>query len=158
MPSTTSRRRSWILIPILSALSIPLAMGHQDESPAERAIKYRSSVMKILRWNLLPMGAMLEGKRPFDQTLFAKHARDLAATANLDLLGGFPRGSDKGGDTDVKAEIWLNWEDFKRKLENFRAQAAKLAEVAAKGDRSALVKPFEAVGESCKSCHKAYRE
>lgn len=154
---TISRRRSWILIPILSALSVPPVLGHQDEGPAERAIKYRESYMTILRWNFGPMGAMLKGDRPFDQALFAKYARDLAATANLDLLGGFPEGSDQG-DTDAKAEIWLNWEDFKHKAEDFRAQAAKLAEVATAGDQAAIAKPFEAVGSSCKSCHKEYRQ
>lgn len=157
MPSTTASRRSWILIPLLSALSAPLALGHQDESPAERAIKYRESVMTILRWNIAPMGAMLKGDRPFDQASFAKHAKDLATTANLDLLGGFPEGSDQG-DTDVKPELWLNWEDFKRKFESFRANAAKLSEVATTGDQAAITKAFEAVGESCKSCHKEYRQ
>lgn len=150
-----------------SSAALPAALGvlllvvggarasHADSM--QKAIDYRSSVMTVFNWNLKPMGAMMKRETPYDQAAFAAHARDLAAAASLNVLAGFPEDSDMG-ETDAKAEIWLSWEDFEEKYRDLQTQVAKLAEVAAQGDREQTASQFKATATACKACHKEYKQ
>lgn len=70
--------------------------------------------------------------------------------------GLFPAGSDQG-DTKAKSDIWKTPADFAAKRQANEAESAKLAQVAATGDKAAVAKQFGAVGASCKACHDSYR-
>jgi len=141
---------------LAAGTALSMAGVAQAEDPVEEAIDYRSSVMTVMRWNVGPMGDMVKGKKPFDAAKFANHAQDLARTATLDILAGFPEGSDLG-ETDARPEIWMSWDDFKGKLEALRTESAKLAEVAASGDEAAMKKQFGATAKTCKSCHDDFK-
>ena len=72
-------------------------------------------------------------------------------------MNGFIAGSDMG-ETEAKDNIWSNMDDFKKKMETFQIEAASLAEIAKGGDMAAIKPQFGKVGESCKACHKEYKE
>jgi len=128
------------------------------EGGHSKAIDYRNSIMSILKWNMGPMGAMVKGEVPYDEAAFARHAADLNAAAHLDLLSGFPEGSDQGDDTGARIDIWLDWEGFRNKHESFKTATAELAETAKTGDLNAIKGKFGAVGKGCKSCHDAFKD
>jgi cytochrome c556 len=113
--------------------------------------------MTVFRWNIKPMGDMMKGDIPYDGAAFARHAKDLAAAASVDLLSGFPEESEEG-DTDAKPEVWMDWEDFQKKFKDLQEQSAKLAEVAAGGGRGVIAEQFNATAETCKACHKKFKE
>ena len=138
-------------------LSTTLVAQAQDADPKKEAVKYRQSVMKIVGWNFKPMGAMVKGERPLDAKAFAAHAKDLAAVSSVDILAGFPEDTD-GPDSKAKAEIWLKWDDFKKKMGDMTRETAKLAEVAKGGDEAAMKKQFGETGKTCKGCHDDYKE
>ena len=138
-------------------LSTTLVAQAQDADPKKEAVKYRQSVMKIVGWNFKPMGAMVKGERPFDAKAFAAHAKDLAAVSSVDILAGFPEDTD-GPDSKAKAEIWLKWDDFKKKMSDMTRETAKLAEVAKGGDEAAMKKQFGETGKTCKGCHDDFKE
>ncbi|BAO42983.1 c-type cytochrome [Thiolapillus brandeum] len=141
------------------ALCINLAQAHEeDEGDFEQAIEYRTGVMNVMLWNLKHMGAVIKGKAKYDRAGFTRQARDLNATAHLDILAGFPEDSDEGEDTDAKGEIWLDWDNFTAKLDSLRKETGALANTAAGGDFAAIKTQFGKVGKACKSCHKAFRE
>ena len=48
-------------------------------------------------------------------------------------------------------------DDFQSKLDNFRAAAASLADIAAEGDPAASREQFVATGGTCKACHDEYK-
>jgi cytochrome c556 len=121
----------------------------------EDAIKYRRGVYAVIGWNFGPMAAMVKGDRPYDAAAFARHAEIVAYMSKLPLEGFVP-GSDSG-DTKAKPEIWLNMDDFKAKLEKMQGEAAKLAEVAKRGDLNAAKAQFGETGKACKACHDEYR-
>jgi cytochrome c556 len=127
------------------------------ESPTEKAIEYRQAVMTVVGANFKPMGAMIKGELPFDAAVFARHASDLAAVASVDILRGFPEDSE-GEDSDAKPDIWLDWEDFKGKMDDMVRESAALAKVAAGNDKAAIKAQFGKTGKTCKACHKAYKE
>lgn len=144
-----------LAIVALSAATAAPGVGQADE--IENAIEYRASVMTVFRWNLKPMGAMVKGEVPYDEAEFAARAKDLAAATSLNLLSGFPEDSDMG-ETDAKAEIWMSWGDFEQKYEDLKTQAAKLADVAASRDRTRISTQVKATADSCKACHKKYKQ
>ncbi len=151
-----SRRRLALIFALGCGLAIPPLQADED-SPVEAAIKYRQSAMKLVGANFKPMGAMLKGELPMDQAAFARFGKDLAAIAGIDILRGFPPDSE-GADSKAKADIWLNWDDFRQQMEGFQAEAAKLGAVAAGGDPAAIKEQFGATGKTCKGCHDDYKE
>jgi len=123
----------------------------------ERILDYRQGVMDVFSWNMKAMGAMMKGEAPYDQALFARHASDLAKATSLDVLAGFPPDSDQG-ETDARPDIWLDFEDFKQKLENLRQASQSLNEVAAAGDKAAMGEALGKTGKQCKACHESYKD
>jgi cytochrome c556 len=129
-----------------------------DEPTAqEKAIKYRQAAMTLVGSNFKPMGAMIKGELPYDAEIFARHASDMAAVSGIDILRGFPEDSEGEG-SEAKGEIWLEWEDFAAKMDDMKTEADKLAATAASGDKAAIKKQFAATGETCKSCHKKFKQ
>ena len=110
----------------------------------------------MIKHHFGPMAAMVKGDVPFNAEEFTKNAEAVAALSKFPI-NGFVAGSYEGK-TEAKADIELNAEDFKKKMETFQVEAASLADVAKGGDMAAIKPQFGKVGESCKACHKEYKE
>lgn len=141
-----------LVVPMLFSL----AYADEEQGGVERAIEYRQSVMTVLGWNMKPMGAMMKGKVAYDAAVFARHAKDLASAASVDLISGFPEDSDQG-ETDALADIWLDFEDFQEKFKNLQTASNNLSEAASGADQAKIKAAFADVGKACKACHKAYK-
>jgi cytochrome c556 len=48
-------------------------------------------------------------------------------------------------------------DDFQSKLDDFRAAATSLAEIATEGDPGTSREQFVATGGTCKACHDEYK-
>ncbi len=143
----------------LAATSIAVvstAIADEQKSPEEMAIEYRQGAFSMIKYHFGPMAAMVKGEKEFNAEAFAKNAEAVAALSKFPI-NGFIEGSDMG-ETEAKDAIWKNMDDFKTKMETFQVEAASLAEVAKGGDMAAIKPQFGKVGESCKACHKEYKE
>jgi len=141
-------------IAVISTLFFSVAVNAVD---SEDAIEYRQAVMETIVWNVKPMGAMMKGKVPFDTQAFAKRAKNLAFLSGLSLEGFIAGSYDE--ETDAKANIETNWEDFKAKMADFEKEAAKLAEVAKNATKLKDVgTQFKNTVKTCKACHKKYKK
>ncbi len=120
-------------------------------------LEYRQGLMDVYVWNIKPMGSMVKGKIPFDAEKFKHHAAELATAINLDLLAGFPEGSNHG-ETDALEEIWLDWKDFSALNEKMKETAAELKQAAASGSLETIRPAYQAVADACKQCHKKYKD
>lgn len=148
-----SRSRFSLVVLLSAALSLP-AIAHIERSEPLQSL--RQSYFAIVGMTFGPMGDMVKGDIEWNAEQFAAWASDLAAVSSVTVERGFAPGSDKGK-TRAKPEIWDNKADFEEKLGNFRMQAAKLAEVAATGDRQAIAGQFRQTGGACKACHDNYK-
>ncbi len=148
-------RLSPIVLSCCVALSPAAAMADNNHA---KAVDYRTAVMTVMKWNMSPMGAMVKGKMAYDRKSFARHARDLAAAARLDLLVGFPEGSDEAEDTSARMDIWMDWEGFDDKYASLKQAATELEDMAGSGDLTAIAPKFSALGKACKACHDAYKD
>lgn len=137
----------WLLRLTAFGLLIITSLAHADD---EDVIDYRTHIMKTMGEQVAIMGMMLEGKIPSDD--FVAHARVLAiaaGTAGLSFEPEVPGG-------DAKPEIWDDWDDFSKRLDELAASTAALADLADDGGiEAAGPKVKEAL--TCKGCHDDYR-
>jgi cytochrome c556 len=141
---------------VFAVCAVAFAAGAVAQMKPDVVIGYRRSAMTMIGWNFGPMGAMVKGKVAFDAKEFARHAERVAFLAPQ-IAEGFAKGSDKGAETDAKAEIWSNPDDFKAKIDDFIEQSRQLAEVSRGGDEAKMKDQFKKVGGTCKACHDKYR-
>lgn len=144
-------------------LSVTLATGiaaswqasahFDDKEPLQ---SYRQSYFTMLAMNLGPVGAMLKGEMPWNDTALQGYADDLAALGTLDIMRGFAPGSEQGT-TRAKPEIWKNLADFEGKFQDLQTAAVALQEAARQGDKKAIGMSVGAVGKACKACHDDYK-
>ena len=137
----------------LVALSLPAAA--QFAKP-EDAIKYRQSSLFVMGQHFARIGAMANGRVPFDAKVAAENADIVAAMSKLPWAG-FGPGTDKAAPTKAKAEIWTEQAKFKDAGDKAMAETAKLAAAAKTGNLDALKTAFAATAGTCKACHDAYR-
>ena len=113
------------------------SLAHIEQSEPLQSL--RQSYFALLGMTFAPMGDMVKGKIEWNDVLFTTWTEDLNRAAQFAVERGFATGIEKGT-TRAKPNIWSNMEDFQRKLDDFRAAAAKLAETAAQ-DSSADAGP-----------------
>ena len=123
---------------------------------AEDAIKYRQSALFVMGQHFSRLGAMANGRVPFDAKAAQENADTVAALAALPWAG-FGPGTDKGAPTKAKPGVWTEQAKFQEHADKFQAEAAKLAAAAKTGSLDNLKTAFGPAANSCKACHDAYR-
>ena len=123
----------------------------------EDAIKYRQSSLSVMGTHFGRIGAMVNGRVPFDAKVAAENAEIVADMAKLPWTA-FGPATDKGGiPTRAKAEIWAEQAKFKDLSDKMIAETTKLAAAAKTGNADNLKTAFGATGASCKACHDNYQ-
>ena len=148
-------KKSITVIALAAGLVIaPVAFTHLENAAFNQS--YRQSLFALMGANMGPMGSMAKGEVPWDGKRFAQWAKDLDRVAQLDIMRGFPPGSE-GGKTRAKPNIWENTEDFEAKIADLRRETAAMAKLSRRGNRKALMKQLHKTGGTCKSCHDEYK-
>ncbi|GAB4205602.1 MAG: cytochrome c [Tibeticola sp.] len=119
------------------------------------AIKYRKAAFTVMGAHFGRIGAMVNGKAPFDAKAAAANA-DIVATMSQLPWAAFGPDTDLG-DTRAKPEIWKEQAKFKQGAEKLQAEAAKLAAAAKTGNLDNIKAAFGPTAETCKACHDAFR-
>jgi cytochrome c556 len=132
------------------------SVAYAQFAKPEEAIQYRKSVMTLIGQHFGRIGAVVQGKVPFDKGAVAKNAELVATFATLPWEAFTVAGTDMG-ETHMKPEALKEKEAFKAAADATQAETAKLAKVAAAGDLEAIKTQFGAVGKSCKECHEKFR-
>jgi cytochrome c556 len=150
------KRKVGVLIVLALAGTAIAAASAQNIKP-DRAIKLRQGVMEAIGLNMGIMGAMVKGERPYHKDEFLLRATNLEHLASIPWEGFVP-GSDQGGQTKAKPDIWKDAAKFKQDQDALLAAAPKLAAAAKVGTLDAVKGPFGDVGKACKNCHDNFRE
>jgi cytochrome c556 len=131
------------------------ASAHAQFKP-EEAIAYRQGIFKAQRWNLVQMGAMVQGKVPYDQQAFLMRAQRLQQLSTM-AWEGFGPGTDSGAPTKARPEIWSNPSGFKQAHDAFQAETPKLVAAAQSGNLDQIKPVFQGVIKTCDNCHDNFR-
>jgi cytochrome c556 len=142
----------------LAAVGLVAALpaAAQFQKP-EDAIKYRQSAMFVMAQHFGRLGAMASGKAPFDAASAQANAEVVLAMSKLPFVA-FGEGTDKGGNTKAKPEIWTKKADFDSKGKSMQDEIVKLAAATKTGNLDQIKAAFDGAGKSCKACHDDYRE
>lgn len=141
------------LAAVVSTLALP-AMA-QFQKP-EDAIKYRKSVMTVQAAHLGRIGAMVNGRMPYDAKVVADNAAIVETMSKLPWVA-FGPGTDKG-ETRALPAIWTEQAKFKESADKMQSEVAKLSAAAKTGNLDAVKTAFGAAGETCKACHDGFRK
>jgi cytochrome c556 len=144
------RLASFALAAVCAAISLPAAA--QFAKP-EDAIKYRQSALFVMGQHFSRIGAMANGRVPFDAAAAAANADIVAEMAKLPWAA-FGAGTEGG---KSKPEVWKEAAKFKEHQDKMVAETGKLAVAAKAGNIDALKAQFGATAGSCKACHDSFR-
>lgn len=137
------------------ALSMALPAMAQFAKP-EDAIKYRKASFTVMAAHFGRLGAMANGRVPYDAKIAVENAEMVAIVSKLPWAA-FGEGTNRG-DTRAKPEIWQESAKFKEASDKMQAEMAKLAVAAKVGNLDALKAAFGPAAASCKACHDAFRK
>ncbi len=119
----------------------------------EDAIKYRQSALSVMGTHTGRLGAMVNGRVPFDAKVAQENADIIAAMARLPWQG-FGAGTEGG---KAKANIWTDGAKFKAGSDKLASDASAVAAAAKSGNLDQIKAAFGAYAGNCKTCHDEYR-
>lgn len=139
------------------AVSMALAIPAQAQfAKAEDAVKYRKASFTVMATHFGRLGAMANGRAPYDAKAAADNA-DLVLTLSKLPWAAFGEGTDKG-ETRAKPEIWKESAKYKEAVDKMQAEIGKLNVAAKAGNVDALKAAFGPAAASCKACHDNFRK
>ena len=138
---------------LLTGISMP---AYAQFAKAEDAIKYRQSALFVMGQHFTRLAGMAQGKIPFDAKAAADNAAVVESMSKLPWAG-FGEGTNQGGNTKAKPEVWSDNAKFKEAADKMMAEVVKLNTAAKTGKLDDLKFAVSATGGTCKNCHDNFR-
>jgi cytochrome c556 len=151
-PSTRQTAATFALTVAAIAFSAPASAQFQKP---EDAVKYRQSVMTVMGNHFGRIGAMVNGRAPFDAKVAQDSAHVVATMSTLPWPAFTP--DTEALKTRAKPEIWKEGAKFKESYEKLMAETVKLEAAAKSGNLDSIKTAFGATGGSCKNCHDSFQ-
>ena len=145
--------RAAALLAAAAAVSLPAAAQF---AKAEDAINYRQSAFAVLGHHFGRLGAMANGKMPYDAAVAAADGDVIAAVSALPFTGFVP-GTEKGHGTKVRPQAWKELPKFKEMEQKRITEVGKVSVAAKSGNLEQLKAAFGPASQTCKACHDNYR-
>ncbi|TCV85361.1 cytochrome c556 [Sulfurirhabdus autotrophica] len=150
-PIMTSR----FLVLSFVCLALTACSGEEADTHAGQPVTKRKLVFKEILRTFEPMGLTVRGRAAYDKQQFLEQAAALEALTNKPWQYFTP--DSNYSPTRAKPDIWQKPEEFKQAQQKFIKASEQLTQ-SAKGDNlEAIRKSYDAVEESCKSCHHDFR-
>ena len=143
---------------LISAAAIGLVISATAAAQAkpEQLVKQRQAAMTLQGKYFGPLGAMAQGKAPYNAELVAHNA------AFLDVLTKMPWDGFAASTKDIKSAalpaVFADTAKFKEAQERSQREISKLVAISKNGDEAAVKAQLGAVGKSCGGCHENFRE
>jgi cytochrome c556 len=139
---------------LLAASSLLASVSAQAQfAKPEDAVKYRQSALSVMGTHTGRLGAMVNGRVPFDAKVAQENADIIATMAKLPWQG-FGAGTES---PKAKANIWTDAAKFKANGDKLAADASRLEAAAKSGNLDQIKAAFGAYAGNCKTCHDEFR-
>ncbi len=135
------------------AFSTALPAAAQFQKP-EDAVKYRKAGFTVMAAHFSRLGAMANGRMPYDAAAAAANAQVVVNLSTLPFAGFVDgtAGTEKGM---PKANVWTERAKFDAAAKKMQEEVVKLA--AAAKTEAGLKAAFGAASGTCKACHDDFR-
>ncbi|MFD2173933.1 c-type cytochrome [Rhodobacter lacus] len=142
-------------------LTLPVAamvLGTAAFADGMETVKARQDFFKALGGSMKAMAGVAKN---FDAEAAKAEAAKLETLLTTDMGPLFAPGTsstDFPGESEAKASIWTNMDDFGAKGKAMHEAAAVVIAAANAGDAAAFGAGLKGLGGTCKACHDDYRE
>ena len=137
----------------IAGLATALPAAAQFQKP-EDAVKYRKAGFTVMATHFGRLGAMAQGRVPYDAAAATMNAEIVADMAKLPFAG-FVEGTSGSEKGTPKANVWSDRAKFDAGAKKLQEETAKLAAGAKTLD--GLKTAFTATAGTCKACHDDFR-
>ncbi len=117
-------------------------------------MNYRKQVMATIGEQAAAMNMTLQGKAPAEQ--FVSHVKTLHLAMTQAKKAFEPKVVGDGSTGSAKAEVWANWADFSKRVDEQLVKLAALEKAAVDGG-AAKAGPMIQTSLDCRGCHENYR-
>ena len=146
-------QRLVLTIAAIAGLATALPAAAQFQKP-EDAVKYRKAAFTVMGTHFGRLGAMAQGRVPFDAAAATMNAEIVADMAKLPFAG-FVEGTSGTEKGTPKANVWSDRAKFDAGAKKLQEESVKLAAGAKTLD--GLKAAFTATAGTCKACHDDFR-
>ena len=148
-------KRMTLLAVLVATLGATAA--HAQFAKPEDAVKYRKNSLFVMSQHFGRIGAMAQGKVPFNAAVAQENADTVAMLAKLPWAA-FGEGTDMVPETKAKAAIWDQSAKFKEAADKLQKEAENLRVATKTGNLDAVKKAFTATAGTCKACHDQFKD
>lgn len=148
-------KHTLITLAALAGLTSALPAAAQFQKP-EDAVKYRKAAFTVMATHFGRIGAMAQGRVPFDAAAAAANADIVVAMSKLPYAGFVEgtAGTEKG---QPNTKVWTERAKFDEGAKKMQDEVIKLAAAAKANNLDQLKAAFGSAAGSCKSCHDNFR-
>lgn len=138
-----------------SVLALSACFGQIEDKHPDKVLTKRVALFKQFTRALEPIGLVVSGRREYKKDEFAEMVQELQMLSTKP----WPYFTADGNyaPTHARAAVWEDPAAFKAAQEKYINTVNALAAAAPGGDMPTIKSAAEAVGESCKACHKQFR-
>ena len=147
--------RLMLVAATIASLLAAVPASAQFQKP-EDAVKYRKSAFTVMGAHFGRIGAMAQGRVPFDANVAAANA-DIVVTMSKLPYAGFVEGTGGTEKGAPNAKVWSDRAGFDAAAKKMQDEVVKLAAAAHSNNLDAMKAAFGAAGGACKACHDDYR-
>ena len=137
----------------VASLATTLPAAAQFQKP-EDAVKYRKAAFTVMATHFGRLGAMANGRAPYDATAAAANA-DVVVDVSKLPYAGFVEGTSGTEKGAPKANVWTERAKFDAAAKKMQDEVVKLA--AASKTEAGLKAAFGPAAATCKACHDDFR-
>lgn len=147
--------KSFLLVTAAATLLASLPAAAQFQKP-EDAVKYRKAAFTVMGTHFGRIGAMAQGRVPFDGATASANA-DIVRELSMLPYAGFVEGTSGTEKGQAKANVWTERAKFDAAAKKMQDEVGKLAVAAKSNNLDTLKTAFGAAAGTCKSCHDDFR-
>jgi len=145
-----------VVVSLAASFGVGLALDAAAQAKPDVLVKQRQAAMTLQGKYLGPMGAMAQGKVPFNAQVVQRNAAYLETLSKMPW-DGFDA-STKGEKSAALPAVWEKPAEFKTAAERLETETAKLVQVSKSGDEAAVKNQIAATAKTCGGCHETFRE
>lgn len=143
------------LLVLALCAALGACFGPEKDTHPNQVLTKRRALFKQFTRMLEPIGLVASGRKEYQRDEF------LASVEDLDKLSDKPwqyfPADGNYPPTRSKPEVWSQPDKFRQAQENYRGAVHQLLLVAQRGEREGIHDAVNAVTDSCKACHREFR-